>query len=262
MAKGATFRDSICHRYVMLSAGFSSRAFRSWSFPRSGLSPGYSGIPSWPRGLSAFRYRSVIQVKVADLMANMWCQGWRSHHSGTFLLTPDARSTGRHMDTMLLSSCRTQGDALIQDVLTHSVMPACRRNWRMFDFSGTRRSGTFRRIGNAIPGSSRGLPTCARRSNVATGSDAAGNSQGNVTMRLVGSAAFLAALWLLMSGIYKPLVIGFGLLSVVTVLFITRRMDRADRDRLAFRHSPSRIGSVSRLVAGRNRVGQTGPSRG
>ena len=57
-------------------------------------------------------------------------------------------------------------------------------------------------------------------------------------MRLVGSAAFLAALWLLMSGIYKPLVIGFGLLSVATVLFVTRRMDRADRDRLAFAIRP------------------------
>lgn len=116
----------------------------------------------------------------------------------------------------------------------------------MFDLSGMRRSGAFRRIGNAIPGSAWGLPTCVRRSNVATGSDAAGNSQGNGTMRLVGSAAFLAALWLLMSGIYKPLVIGFGLLSVATVLFITRRMDRADRDRLVFAIRP--VGLVRYLV--------------
>ncbi len=57
-------------------------------------------------------------------------------------------------------------------------------------------------------------------------------------MRLVGSAAFLAAIWLLMSGIYKPLVIGFGLLSVATVVFITRRMDKVDQDRLEFAIRP------------------------
>ncbi len=57
-------------------------------------------------------------------------------------------------------------------------------------------------------------------------------------MRLVGSAAFLAALWLLMSGVYKPLVIGFGLLSVAIVVFITRRMDRVDRERLDFAIRP------------------------
>ncbi|MDE2791820.1 MAG: Na+/H+ antiporter subunit E [Paracoccaceae bacterium] len=56
-------------------------------------------------------------------------------------------------------------------------------------------------------------------------------------MRLLGSATVLALLWLLMSGIYKPLVVGLGALSVALVLFVTRRMDAidGDRPRLAFR---------------------------
>ncbi|MBL4598118.1 MAG: Na+/H+ antiporter subunit E [Rhizobiaceae bacterium] len=49
-------------------------------------------------------------------------------------------------------------------------------------------------------------------------------------MRLVGTAILMMALWLLMSGIYKPLIIGFGVISVVITLWITRRMDRTDND--------------------------------
>jgi len=39
-------------------------------------------------------------------------------------------------------------------------------------------------------------------------------------------------LWLLMSGVYKPMVIGFGVASVVLVLVIVRRMDHVDCDHL------------------------------
>ena len=51
-------------------------------------------------------------------------------------------------------------------------------------------------------------------------------------MRYLGGAVVLMGLWLLMSGVYKPMVIGFGAASVVLVLIIVRRMDRVDGDRL------------------------------
>ncbi|MGB5558435.1 MAG: Na+/H+ antiporter subunit E [Paracoccaceae bacterium] len=46
------------------------------------------------------------------------------------------------------------------------------------------------------------------------------------------------ALWLLLSGIYKPLVVGFGLVSVLVVLFVVARMDDADDDRVQLRLKP------------------------
>ena len=51
-------------------------------------------------------------------------------------------------------------------------------------------------------------------------------------MRSLGSAAVLMGLWLLMSGVYKPMVMGFGVASVVLVLVIVRRMDHVDCDHL------------------------------
>lgn len=38
----------------------------------------------------------------------------------------------------------------------------------------------------------------------------------------------LAALWLLMSGLYKPLVMGLGAISVLLAVYIANRMDKAD----------------------------------
>lgn len=49
-------------------------------------------------------------------------------------------------------------------------------------------------------------------------------------MARILTAAALFILWLLMSGVYKPLVVGFGLASVVLVGVITARMDDVDRD--------------------------------
>jgi multicomponent Na+:H+ antiporter subunit E len=46
------------------------------------------------------------------------------------------------------------------------------------------------------------------------------------------------ALWLLLSGIYKPLVIGFGALSVLLVTYVTMRMDEVDDDRVDIRLDP------------------------
>lgn len=59
-------------------------------------------------------------------------------------------------------------------------------------------------------------------------------------MRMMASAAGLIALWLLMSGIYKPLMLVFGLASVLGVLAIIKRMDKADEARLEIRLHPVR----------------------
>ncbi len=53
--------------------------------------------------------------------------------------------------------------------------------------------------------------------------------------------AGLFALWLLMSGLFKPLLIGFGLASVLVVGWITSRMDAQDGDHLDIRLSPLRL---------------------
>lgn len=57
-------------------------------------------------------------------------------------------------------------------------------------------------------------------------------------LKFFGSAVTLMALWLLMSGIYKPMLIGLGVASVVLVLVIVRRMDRIDGDHLDVSLSP------------------------
>lgn len=57
-------------------------------------------------------------------------------------------------------------------------------------------------------------------------------------MRTIGTALGLAAMWLLMSGLYKPLILGFGLTSVVLVMFVVRRMDAIDGDRFALELKP------------------------
>ena len=48
----------------------------------------------------------------------------------------------------------------------------------------------------------------------------------------------MSALWLLMSGVYKPLVIGLGAGSVLITLYVVRRMDAQDDDQLEFSLSP------------------------
>jgi multicomponent Na+:H+ antiporter subunit E len=45
----------------------------------------------------------------------------------------------------------------------------------------------------------------------------------------------LFALWLLMSGLYKPMIIGFGAASVALVMLVARRMDAVDGDRIELR---------------------------
>ena len=51
-------------------------------------------------------------------------------------------------------------------------------------------------------------------------------------VRIVGSFVALVALWLLLSGLYKPLIIFFGVISAMVAIWVVERMDRADGDRL------------------------------
>ena len=57
-------------------------------------------------------------------------------------------------------------------------------------------------------------------------------------MRLAGTALLLFALWLLMSGIYKPMIVGFGVISVAIVVLVVRRMDGVDDDKVELRLRP------------------------
>lgn len=57
-------------------------------------------------------------------------------------------------------------------------------------------------------------------------------------MRTIITAIVLMALWLLMSGVYETLTIGFGVASVVLVVLVIKRMDRVDDDRLDIRLKP------------------------
>ena len=51
-------------------------------------------------------------------------------------------------------------------------------------------------------------------------------------MRTIGAITTFIVLWLLLSGVYKPFVMGLGFLSVLAVIFITKRMDSVDEDQV------------------------------
>lgn len=57
-------------------------------------------------------------------------------------------------------------------------------------------------------------------------------------MKRVVMALGMMALWLLMSGIYKPMLIGFGVASVALVIWVLARMDKADGDQLHWHLKP------------------------
>ncbi len=59
--------------------------------------------------------------------------------------------------------------------------------------------------------------------------------------RLIGTMITLFALWLLMSGLFKPLLIGLGIGSVLTVVYVTWRMDQEDGDHATLELSPIRF---------------------
>ncbi len=58
------------------------------------------------------------------------------------------------------------------------------------------------------------------------------------TLRTVLSALTLFALWLLMSGIYKPLIVWLGLASAVIAVLVVRRMDAVDGHRISIPLKP------------------------
>ncbi|WP_028468995.1 Na+/H+ antiporter subunit E [Neptunomonas japonica] len=60
-------------------------------------------------------------------------------------------------------------------------------------------------------------------------------------MHIVKWAVVLSIFWLLLSGFIEPLLLSFGVISVVIVLFILKRMDRAENE-------PGQIGTSIRLI--------------
>ena len=52
------------------------------------------------------------------------------------------------------------------------------------------------------------------------------------------TSIFMMALWLMLSGIYKPMLIGFGIVSVALVMVIVRRMDQVDGDHVRISIKP------------------------
>lgn len=49
-------------------------------------------------------------------------------------------------------------------------------------------------------------------------------------LRLIGLFCVLIVTWLLMSGHYEPLIIGFGVVSCIAIILIVRRMDIVDKE--------------------------------
>lgn len=60
-------------------------------------------------------------------------------------------------------------------------------------------------------------------------------------MRSIAIGIVLFALWLLLSGIYTPMITGLGFASSLLVLVIIKRMDTQDGDRVEIHLSPFRF---------------------
>ena len=59
-------------------------------------------------------------------------------------------------------------------------------------------------------------------------------------VRVALAALGLAALWLFMSGLFKPLLLAFGVISVAMAIWVLWRMENADGERLAYVTHPIR----------------------
>jgi multicomponent Na+:H+ antiporter subunit E len=57
-------------------------------------------------------------------------------------------------------------------------------------------------------------------------------------VRTIGAITVFLGLWLLLSGIYKPLTVGLGVLSTLAVIFVINRMDSIDEDHVEFHLKP------------------------
>jgi len=60
-------------------------------------------------------------------------------------------------------------------------------------------------------------------------------------LRNIVVIVILLALWLLMSGIFTPMLIGLGLASALLALYVTRRMGAEDNDQFHLHLSPFRF---------------------
>lgn len=61
-------------------------------------------------------------------------------------------------------------------------------------------------------------------------------------LRAIVIAAFLAAAWLLWSGLYKPLLLGLGAASCALTVYLLTRMRYFRTETFAFRYSPRLLG--------------------
>ncbi len=64
---------------------------------------------------------------------------------------------------------------------------------------------------------------------------------GGYAVRTIGTTCVLFALWMLMSGLFEPLVVGLGAASVIVTVYVVRRMDALDGDQIAVGLSPLRF---------------------
>lgn len=60
-------------------------------------------------------------------------------------------------------------------------------------------------------------------------------------MRSIAFFIVLFAVWLLLSGVYTPMIIGLGFASSLLVVIIIRRMDAQDEDKVTLHLSPIRL---------------------
>ena len=67
--------------------------------------------------------------------------------------------------------------------------------------------------------------------------DAENNSGGRSYLGMLGLGLLLVAAWLLWSGLYKPLLLALGVVSVGLTLYIVRRMGYLDDDTHALHYS-------------------------
>jgi multicomponent Na+:H+ antiporter subunit E len=61
-------------------------------------------------------------------------------------------------------------------------------------------------------------------------------------------AILLAIFWLLLSGFLKPLLLIFGVISVLLVLVVIKRMNDIDHEHMSFEFSPKMFGYIGWLI--------------
>lgn len=72
--------------------------------------------------------------------------------------------------------------------------------------------------------------------------------RGGRAVRSIGLFLLLLAVWLLWSGIYKPLLIGLGVVSCILCVWIARRMHDAEAERFRFGSMLRAIGYFPWLI--------------